>query len=200
MARPLGRYSMTAILLHWLMAALICVNLWLGFSLGGVRGAAARGGDFAWHAAIGLTLLALALVRVGWRLAHPPPPEAPGRAHWQKSASNALHLAFYVFLLAMPLSGWLLATTNLSLPHPRLYAIGPFAGAPMPHFPFTGGLTIARRRGVAATAATIHRDLAFIALALIGAHLLGVLRRQLFDPNPVLPRMLPFSKRRQVKP
>ncbi|HUO23980.1 MAG TPA: cytochrome b [Caulobacteraceae bacterium] len=204
MARPLGRYSMTAIALHWLMAALIGVNLWLGLGLalatGGVAGLPARPGPFAWHAGIGLTLLALAFARIGWRLANPPPPEAPGRAHWQKSAANALHLAFYAWMIGMPLSGWLLATTDPRIPGVHLFHLGVSSGLPLPRMPLPAHISVARRRALASSAASIHRDLAYVALALIGLHMASVLKQQMFDPNPVLARMSPFAKKRAAKP
>jgi cytochrome b561 len=200
MARPLGRYSLTAIALHWLMATLIGVNLWLGLTLGGVRGLAPRIDAFQWHATIGLTLLALGMARIGLRLAEPPPPEAPGRAHWQKSASNALYLAFYAFMIGMPLSGWLLASADPRVPSVHLYRFGALPGFPLPHLPWAFRLPIGRRRALAGAADSIHRDLAYAAFVLIGLHALGVIRRQAFDPNPVLPRMLPFLKKRPAKP
>jgi cytochrome b561 len=191
---------MTAIVLHWLMATLIGVNLWLGLTLGGVRGLAMRVGAFQWHATIGLTLLALGFARIGLRLAEPPPPEAPGRAHWQKSASNLLHVAFYAFMIGMPLSGWLLASADPRIAIVHLYRLGSLPGFPLPHLPWASTLPLQRRRALASAADSIHRDLAYAVFLLIGVHVLGVLRRQLFDPNPAMPRMLPFLKRRPTRP
>lgn len=62
-----ARYTRTAAWLHWVMAALIIANLVIGLGGGAI-------GSIRVHKAIGLTVLALAIVRLAWRLAHRAPP------------------------------------------------------------------------------------------------------------------------------
>jgi cytochrome b561 len=195
MARSVSRYSTVAIILHWLIAALILANLWLGLSMGGQHGAA-KLDTFQLHQSIGVTVLLLSLVRLGWRLANPPPPEAPGMAHWEKSASSIVHVAFYVIMIGMPLTGWLAVSAAPIAAPSLLYRFGGFAGIAWPHLPFAHGLPIARRKALESASISMHVYLSYSAYVLIALHLLGALKHQIFDSNPVLPRMLPFLKRR----
>ncbi len=97
------RYSRGAIVLHWLIAALIIINLWLGL----VGDTLPK--DWAVmpvHKAIGITVLVLTLVRLGWRLAHPVPPLPATTKPWERMAARASHFLLYAFMLIMPLSGW----------------------------------------------------------------------------------------------
>jgi cytochrome b561 len=104
---PVDRYTRTAIALHWTIAALILFNLWLGFA----HDALPRD----WrvmpvHKAIGMLVLALSLVRLGWRLAHRVPDPAPGTPRWTHAAATAAHWLFYVLLIALPVTGWLMVS------------------------------------------------------------------------------------------
>ena len=94
------RYTRVAITLHWLIAAAIAYNL----SSGLLRDVLPRG-FFALHISSGLTILALSIVRVGWRLTHKPPALLPMRA-WERGLAHDVHLLLYGAMLAMPLSGW----------------------------------------------------------------------------------------------
>ena len=145
MARLLSRYSMVAIVLHWLIAVLLLLNLWIGLGLGARHGQ--TGLDrLQLHQSVGLTILALSLFRLGWRVANPPPPDAPGMAHWEKTASNAVHTAFYLVMIGMPLSGWLLVSASAKAGPMMLFGVGHFSGIPWPHLPVGSHLTPQQRR------------------------------------------------------
>ena len=99
----MARYSGGAIAFHWSVAALILVNLALGLGheslLDGQRWV------MPLHKSIGLTVLALSVGRLGWRLAHRPPPMAPD-ARWAHRLAGAVHAAFYALMILVPLAGW----------------------------------------------------------------------------------------------
>ena len=95
--------------LHWTMAALVLFQLGLGVWM-------VRQGDvlvrFAWtqtHKSLGTVIFALALARVLWRLAGRDRPTLAG-PRWQVRAARLSHALLYVGLMAMPLSGWVMAT------------------------------------------------------------------------------------------
>jgi cytochrome b561 len=163
--------------------------------MGGLRGAA-KFGVFEWHQTIGVTVLILSVLRLGWRLANPPPPEAPGMAHWEKSASGMVHAAFYLIMIGMPLSGWLAVSAGPGGVASVIYHFGGFPGVVWPHLPIPHDLSLEKRKALQSASASIHLYLSYSAYVLIGLHVLGVLKHQVFDPNPVLPRMAPFLKRR----
>jgi cytochrome b561 len=58
------------------------------------------------HKSVGLVLLALALIRLGWRLAHRPP-QLPPVPRWQALLAKGNHCLLYAMMIAMPLSGYL---------------------------------------------------------------------------------------------
>lgn len=107
-------WGLPARLLHWGMALLILGLLGLGWYMVNVVGT----GDLVLrfrltqlHKSFGFVVFALALLRLGWRLANPTPTEPPGHA-WEKAAARAAHLALYGLMLALPLSGWLMASAS----------------------------------------------------------------------------------------
>ena len=62
---------------------------------------------FSWHKWIGVTVFALALVRVLWRLTHEAPPLPSGMSAWQRAAANAVHGLLYLLMIAVPVTGYL---------------------------------------------------------------------------------------------
>jgi cytochrome b561/polyisoprenoid-binding protein YceI len=183
------RYSTVAIVLHWLIAAAIGMQIliaWrmhdlhtpLGFALTQL------------HKSIGITILLLSLGRLGWRLANPPPPEPASLAPWEHRLSQVVHLAFYVIMIGMPLTGWILVSTSKTAIPTLLYGV-----IPWPHVPGLATLPAAARSGWHAFGNNGHGLLAWGAYGLIVLHVAGALKHQLFDrETPVLSRMAPGAQ------
>jgi cytochrome b561 len=119
MAATAQRYTGVAIVLHWAIAFSI---LFL-FPLGLWMHESAEHGDlsaevfraYQLHKSIGLTVLALSLVRLGWRLMNPPPPLPEHVPAWERFVAKATHWAFYGLMFAIPLSGWLYVSAGWSI-------------------------------------------------------------------------------------
>jgi cytochrome b561 len=187
------RYSAVAVAMHWLIAALILANIGVGLRMESVHGLA-KFNSFQLHKSFGITILVLSLLRLAWRIANPPPPAAAGLSRWEKTASTAVHWAFYVIMIGMPLIGWLsVSASPLGLPT-LLYRIGGFPGIPWPHLPIVPELPLDQRKAIEAGANGVHATLAWIAIGLIVLHVAAALKHQFFDRDPVLPRMIPFLK------
>ncbi len=93
-------------LLHWVVAAAVIFQLYLGFELGDLpQESAERLGVLRWHATIGVTIFVLMLVRLAWRLTHAVPPAPTTLGPRLARVARAVHIAFYVVLLILPLSG-----------------------------------------------------------------------------------------------
>ncbi len=99
--------------LHWALAVLIVFQLVVGLYMVQVIGGdlIARFGWTQTHKSWGFVVFVLVLVRIVWRLANPTPraPEMPG---WQAAASRASHLALYLLMIGLPLTGWLMASAS----------------------------------------------------------------------------------------
>jgi cytochrome b561 len=99
-------------LVHWASAALVLAALALGvYMVQLVHDLATRFGLTQAHKSIGVSVLALTIVRLCLRLVARAPKPAPAAPLILLAAKSA-HIALYALLLAMPLSGWLMATTT----------------------------------------------------------------------------------------
>jgi cytochrome b561 len=100
-------------LLHWVMALMILGMLAVGTWMANFEAdLLARFELTQTHKSLGFTVFVLAVLRVVWRFANPTPALPRTMPRWQVGASHASHLALYVLILAMPLSGWLMASSS----------------------------------------------------------------------------------------
>lgn len=107
-AQPIARYTRTAVLLHWLVAAVVLAQFSWGWLMQEISKSppGLRADAFNVHKSIGLCLLVLMLIRLGWRIGHRPPP-LPAMPAWQARLARMTHVALYAALIVMPLAGYL---------------------------------------------------------------------------------------------
>lgn len=174
-----------AITLHWLIAALIVGNIVLAWTFQNMPRGLTQFQLIQLHKSFGITVLLLSLVRVGWRLANPPPP-APPMPRWQRLASQGVHWAFYGIMIGMPLSGWVMVSASkLGLPT-LLYGV-----IPWPHIPFVHDAPAASKKAWDDGADFVHSALAWVAYILIPLHVAAALKHQFFDRDNLIARMAP---------
>lgn len=101
------RYTRVAIWLHWIIAALILFNLATGF----FHESLLRG-TIPFHISSGITILALSLFRIVWRLTHRPPPFPAEMRMWERVLARIVHFCLYAAMLLVPLSGWAMISAN----------------------------------------------------------------------------------------
>lgn len=179
------RYSAGAILLHWLIAAAIVFQVVLAWRMGGPR-SPEQFAVFQLHKSLGITILALSLLRLGWRLAHPPPPMPATLATWERWLARLTHLGFYAIMLGMPLTGWIMVSTSRIRVPTLLYG-----KIPWPDLPLAG----AARGAWHEMGEVGHEALAWGVYVLLALHLAGALKHQLFSRDePVLGRMAPGAR------
>jgi cytochrome b561 len=156
-----------AIILHWLITVLVLANIALGLAF--TNSPAAEQGVSPLpplHKSIGLTVLLLSVLRLIWRLTHrPPPPLQPFPL-----LARAVHWAFYLLLIAVPLAGWALVSVS-----PRGIPTEYFGLFTWPHIGFLHDIPIADRREKISAFVATHNLLAFLAAALIVLHVAGAL-------------------------
>lgn len=163
--------------LHWLVAALILVMAYLGLTMGDLPNGPDKIATYALHKSIGLSILALAVLRLGWRLYAGAPEEVPGTPRWQARIATVTHVALYALLLALPLTGWLLNSA---------------AGFPLQWFGLFNLPSLAARDEALHALAVASHEVLFWALAvLVVMHAAAALYHHLFLGDATLARMLP---------
>ena len=172
------RYTGVAIALHWVMAAMFLVMIWLGLNMEDHQ---AR---FQLHKSIGITILTLTIARVIWRLMNPPPKLADDMPAVERHAAHWLHMAFYAVMIVVPLAGWFLASTSQFQVPIVLYGT-----ASWPYLPVPDAL---RSETIYETVAFLHSRSAWLILGMLALHIAGALKHELVGPEDgVLNRMVP---------
>ncbi|NIF80593.1 cytochrome b [Paraburkholderia sp. Cy-641] len=177
------RYNGAAIALHWLIAALIICGFYIGWIMTDIPGfTPTKLKYFSWHKWIGVTVFALAVLRVLWRATHRAPALDDATPGWQKAAAHLVHGVLYLLMLAIPLSGYFY-TSAAGIPVVYLGIV------PLPTF-------IGPDQALKATLRTVHVLLNYTLLALVAMHVLAALKHQFIDRDGLLARMVPFLKTR----
>ncbi len=171
-------YSSTAKILHWLIAGLIVVQYVLAELAEGADESGhlvAQLALLANHKSVGMTILALAIVRLSWRFGHPPPPLPSGMPSWQKRISALTHGLIYLALFAIPISGWLMSSASAySVSWFNLFAFPDLVGP---------------SENLAERFEQIHHLAAEGLFVLVVLHAAAALKHHFFDKDTVLKRM-----------
>lgn len=154
--------------LHWLMALLLVVQWasgewddWLGVKN---------------HVSLGLLVLLLACLRLGWRLTHPAPAHGSPLTLPDRIAAG-VHVMFYLVMIGLPITGilWRQAKER-SVEFFGLFPLPTLVGAD---------------KGLASSMHEAHEIGATVFLVLLGLHVAGALKRQYIDKQNIIGRMLP---------
>ncbi len=174
-------------ILHWLVALLIVVNVVLGltaddFPNGWVRPAIDT------HKSIGITVLGLALLRLLWRLGHQPPELPASYSKPERGLADVAHLALYCLIFALPLSGWI---HDSAYKHAQTTPLLLYGLIPWPRLGWITAMPPAQKEALHSAWFSVHVWLAYALYALVALHVLGALKHQIFDRDKALTRMLP---------
>ena len=177
-----GGWGAVTRLLHWGMAALILFQLGLGLWMTRTPDLAARFALTQTHKSWGTVIFALALLRLGWRLANPRPP-LPAMPAWQRRAARLSHAGLYALMLVLPVSGWLFASASPTQDLLGLQNLV-FGRWPLPD-PFVPGTP-----RLAAAARAVHAGAAFTLAALLALHAAAALWHQFVVRDGLIARMI----------
>jgi len=182
-----SRYTRTAMILHWLIAVLIIVNVVLGLCADSLPDDWVRP-VIDTHKSIGITVLCLALLRVLWRASHRPPPLPREFPSWERMAAHVAHFLLYFVMIALPLSGWMHDSAwKAAATHPmHLFGVIPF-----PRIGLIMNLDPAVKEPLHDRFGMLHTYLGYALYALLAMHVGGALKHELLDRRSVIKRMVP---------
>ncbi len=171
------RYGFVAQSLHWVIVSLLIVQVTLGKVADDLPLGLDKLAMLARHKSVGITILALAVIRLTWRLIDRPPPPPP-MPRWQSYASRLTHAAFYVLLFALPITGWLMSSA-------ANYPVSWFGVVQLPDL-------VAPDREFKHLLEEVHETLVKVLIALTILHIVAALKHQFIDRDGLLRRMLPW--------
>ena len=185
------RYDAVAMTLHWLIAALLIVNIGLAWYFNTLHGLA-KVAIIQIHKPVGITILVLSVARLAWRFISPPPALPAHLVGWERVGANTVYGLFYGVMIGMPITGWLMVSASKTI---ALYPISFFNLAHFPAYgPFTH-LPASQMHRTHAFLLSIHSAGAKLAYALIVLHVGAALRHQFIKRDGILGRMLPSAGR-----
>lgn len=190
------RYTKTAIVLHWLIALGIFAMFALGWYMSELPKEAPKQmafdlfdlGIYTWqlaeeasprtfyfnlHKSIGVTLLALIAIRVLWRVTHRPPALLSSYKAWEKKLATGTHHLLYLLMVAMPLSGLIMAVNSK-------YGVKWFG------MDFISGLD---NSGVRDLFKEAHETVGALLLIVVILHIAGALKHKFIDKDDTMKRM-----------
>ncbi len=182
-----ARYTNVAIILHWLIAGGIVLQILLGWRMGEVEGLG-RSVLLQLHKSLGITVLLLTAARLAWRLKNLPPIDTSIGTPIEKKLAHGVHIGFYALLFALPLTGWALSSLSQAGGLKLYWAV------PWPNFPLLGFLPGGAQDVLADLSDTAHSALVWVMLGLLALHVLGALKHHLIDRDPTLDRMAPGAE------
>lgn len=170
---PAG-YGIVSRLFHWLMAIAIFGLFGLGWWMVGLDYYSpyyVSAPDF--HRAAGIILFIALLARIVWRVMNTKPDDAE-LTPLERKASWVVHWGFYPLLIALSISGYLIATPD---------------GRPIDVFGWFSVPSIIQQKGLEDTAGLVHWVLAYTVMVLAVVHTIGALKHHLVDKHTTLKRM-----------
>lgn len=180
-----GRYSPIGIAFHWVMAGLILFQLGWGYHASRMAVGADKLAAYQVHSAVGLPILLLAILRLGYRIVIPGPVNDADRLGAQTLIARAIHVLFYACFFILPLSGWAMWSAE-SGPGP-LYLAGML---PWPRLPMEM-LQLETRWAILQAAVDIHIALVWTLIIVVPLHVGAALKHHFWDRHDVLVGMLP---------
>ena len=184
--RKAARYSAVAIILHWLIAALLIFEVGLGLRMEDAPGPL-KFAVFQLHKSVGITILLLVAFRLLWRFYRKPPPVTA--KPWERVLAYGVHGLFYLLLFALPISGWVIISTSRIVVPTLLYGV-----LPWPHLPGFENLAVGSKKAWHDAAEFLHENFVKLLYSLVALHAAGALKHHFIDRDPAIAKMAPGAR------
>ena len=166
--------------LHWATALGVIGLVVVGLLMDDMANSPAKVKVFALHKSVGVTVLALVLLRLLWRLLDKRPPYPATMPGWQRVLSEISHGLLYLMLFIQPLSGWLYnSASNFPLRWFNLFTLPALSGPD---------------KELKHLAHDVHETGWIILALLLSVHVAAALKHHFIDRDITLARMLPGVK------
>ncbi len=175
------RYSHGAATFHWLTVILVLAQIYVGFRFGDLPKGPARMEMFTIHKTLGATILIVTLLRLGYRLANPPPPYPAAMPRWDRRLAVWSHRIFYAALIALPLTG-LIAVSGRA----KSGLVDLMWGLKIPALPIGDGELFGE----------VHEILVYTTIALLVIHIAAAIYHHLIVRDAASGRMPPLPSTR----
>jgi cytochrome b561 len=177
------RYGSVAQWLHWGMFVLIALQVVGGEVLEELpKKPAIRGFAFDAHETIGLVVLFLLFLRLGWKMANPAPAEAG--PEWQRFAARLAHGVLYLLLVAIPVTGYVMVVTK---------------GHHAAFFGWDVPSLLGKDETLAKSVGGLHEALTKALIVIVAMHVAAALWHHLIARDGILRRMLPHRRGGQLE-
>ena len=183
MKKSQENYGLVSIIVHWIVALVVFGLFALGFWMVDLTY------YDSWyktapslHKSIGLSLFALMIFRVFWRVTHAKVSPLNNHKHWERKASHATHILLYVLLFVIMCSGYLISTADGR-------GIAFFDLFDVPGF---GSLVEDQED----KAGLIHQYVGYFMMCVVLIHIVAALKHHIIDKDKTLLRMLGNNKNR----
>lgn len=175
------RYARPAIALHWLMAWIIIAAYFMGLTIDEIPAGPDRIQIVTWHKWLGVTIAFLWFARVVVRLNNQVPTLPTNSPAWQNKLAQLTHIALYLLMIAIPVSGWLMSSA-------KGYTTNFFDLFDLPNL-------LDKDKALAHTLKEVHEVLANSLMILVAVHIAAALKHQLVDKDQLLERMRPERRK-----
>ena len=175
------KYTATAIVVHWAMAAGIVGIFLFGRYMADLPVSPAKLKYYSWHKWAGVTLFALLAFRIVWRATHRPPELPVHMSRGERFVAHAGHAALYLLMIAVPLSGWLMSSA-------KGFQTVYFGVLPIPDL-------IEKNKELGQLLGEVHETLAWLFVLLIVGHTAAALKHHFIDKDDILIRMSPDHRK-----
>ena len=175
-----SHYGSLSIKMHWIMVILLTATYaFIECRVFFEKGTETRDLFKMWHFMLGLSVLAMVMIRLYFRFTQVTPKITPPLSALQSFAAKSTHIALYTFMLAMPLAGWFMLSAF---------------GKPIPFFGLELPALMSVNKEIGGTIHDLHELVGTIGYYVIGLHALAALAHHYIQKDDTLTRMLPKKK------
>lgn len=169
-----NRFGIMAILLHWIMAILLIGLLALGLYMTRIPISLEKLKLYGWHKEFGMLAFMLVIVRLTWKFRNTTP--SLNLLRWETIAARTVHGAFYLFMFALPISGWIITSA---------------AGLPVSFFGwFLLPNLVSANEAPRILFSEVHQWLAYALIVVFCMHVSAALKHYFINKDNIMQRML----------